>query len=453
MRPKLGHRGRWRGDDVRARRLTWLVVVCGLWVGAAWASNDAAVRRELEAHRTAATFDEADRHQEAAMKLLAGDVSPALRLDVESIECQEYSFENDDEDGKLWRQAEDGIARARKIGQVEAEARFELCAANLQMAHGDFESAGVRYQKALAVAQRRHSVGLEALARNLRGALASTRGLFRDAFVDLRRARDLYQSGGETANVMATTNSLASLYARLGDYSTALAYFRQVYSASKASMNDQDRSIVLANMATANDLLGDPDQAEALIEQSIASAERAGDLLQTAVSRLKQGRIRVHAGQFDAAGKVLQLAREHFQRQGDKERLAMTDLYLAEALAPLHRNKEALQHVQAARPVFESNRSLLNLAEAQNLEARLLAALGRDHEAYLVSEAARATSAQLGEQAEAYHRVLAQVALDEREQRAENSHLRQAVQAQQAMLVERDRAVHHRDLALPTTSG
>src|SRR5258705_12932846 len=118
-------------------RLTLMVAVIGLPMSAAWAaSDDAAVHRELEAHRTASTFDEADRHQAAALTLLKGDVSPALRLDVESIECQEYSFENDDEDGRLWRQAEAGIARSRKIGQVEAEARFDLCAGNLLMAHG-----------------------------------------------------------------------------------------------------------------------------------------------------------------------------------------------------------------------------------------------------------------------------------------------------------------------------
>jgi len=426
---------------VRARRLTLLLAVCGLRVSAAWAAaDDAAVRRELEAHRTAATFDEADRHQAAAMALLAKSVSPALRAEVESIECQEYSFENDDADGQLRRQADAGIVRAHALGQLDAEARFQLCAANLAMAHGEFDAADARYRQALAMAQQRHSLGLEALALNLRGALASTRGMFRDAFIDLRRARDLYQAAGEPANLMATTNSLASLYARLGDYSTALEYFRQIYAAAGATMNDQDRSIVLANMATANDLLGNSDQALVLIRQSIANAERAEDPLQIAVARMKAGRLLVHAGEFDAAQGELRRAREHFSRQGDKERLATTDLYLAEALAKLGKNSESLAHVQQARSIFEANRSLLNLAEAQNLEARLLSLMGRDHEAYLVSVNARSTSAQLAKQSDAYHQVLAQVALDEREQRAENSRLRQAVQVQQAMLSERDRA-------------
>lgn len=402
-------------------------------------ADDAAVRRELEAHRTAQTFDEADRHEEAAVHLLGPNVSAAVRDEVASIECEELSYEAEDPDGARWREAEAGVVRAQAGHQAATEARFHLCAGNVLMARGELDQAAARYQQALVTARRAHAISVEAIALNRRGSLASARGAFRDALVDLNRARDLFQAAGEPANLIGISNELAKLYTRLGDHATALAYFQRVYDAVAASANDSDISIILGNLATAEDLLGRQTEAMAHINESLRRAELAKDPLQIAVVRMKQGRILDHAKQFKPALAALTLARGHFLQQGDKERLALTDLYLAQALEPLGRPAEALARVQAARAAFAANQSLLNLAEAQTLEARLLSALGRDHEAYVVEQAGRRTSMQLAKQTSDYQMILTQAASDVREQQAENAALRREVQAQRQVISEKDR--------------
>jgi diguanylate cyclase (GGDEF)-like protein len=402
-------------------------------------SDDAAVRRELEAHRTATTFDDADSHQEAAVKLLGPGVAPAVREQVESIECQELSYEAEDPDGQLWRAAQAGVVQALATGDAATEARYHLCAGNILMARGEYDHAAARYEQALAKARKARSISVEAIALNLRGSLESARGAFRDALVDLNRAHDLFQAAGEPANLIGVSNELAKLYSRLGDNATALAYFQSVYTAVAATANDSDTSIILGNLATANDALGRQADAQAQISESLKRAELAKDPLQIAVVRMKQGRILDHAKQFGPALAALTLARKHFLEQGDKERLALTDLYLAQALEPLGQPAQALDHVQAARAAFEANQSLLNLAEAQTLEARLLSTLGRDHQAYVAEQAARATSMRLAKQANDYQMILAQAASATREQRAENARLRQQIQAQREVIGERDR--------------
>jgi diguanylate cyclase (GGDEF)-like protein len=410
--------------------------------------NDALIRAELRAYRHAQDFGQAARHFQRAKALLRRQTSAPVRLALDAVRCLEGSYENEDPDGQWRRLAESGMAAAQAAGAWSTQGQFTICAGNVRMAKSEFENARRWYQKALALARANGDRSLEADALNLLGTLASTRGEFREGLLDLIRARDLFIAQNQPVDALSVTNDLAVLYSRLGDHRQALVYYQAVATNLGPDAGPADRSALLGNMAASNEALGRHQQALTQVRQAKTLAEQSGDSLQLAMIQRLAGRILVSAEQPAAALAELVPAQRILSAQGDSERAAQADLYAAMALVQLRRPAEALPRAQSARAQFEQNQSLGNLNLAQTVEAKLLAAQGRFSEAYVMMDAAQQSGKQLSAQAHDYRLVTAQVALEVREQRAENQRLGNEVRAQQSVIAARDRTDRWQRVAL-----
>lgn len=412
------------------------------------ASNEAALRRELEAYRTAVNFGEADQHLQRAQALLRPDTAVPVRLALEATQCLDDSYENEDRNGHWQQIAATGMVAASALGASTIQGEFFNCAGNVLMAKGELDGAGVWYDKALNLALLRHDQSLEADALNLRGTLASARGEYRLALLDLIRAREMFTAQGKTVDALSVTNDLAVLYSRLGDHRQALVYYQAVSTHMDSDAGPADRSALLGNMAASNEALGDHVLALEQIQRAKALAGQSGDPLQLAMTQRLAGRILISSGQPAAALVELLPAQRYLFAQGDRERAAQADLYAAMALAKLGRPAEALLRTQAARKQFEQSESSGNLNLAQTFEARLLSDQGRFREAFVMMAAAQESARLLAAQVNDNRLISAQVAADVREQKAENVRLVSTLRAQQSVLSARDRTRRWQRVAL-----
>jgi len=440
-----------RGVAIRLIAMAALIACRSSVAAAPPTDADAALLRELHAYVHAATLDQAAKHLAQAERLAAAGITADARLVYDSVACLDHSFENEDTDGALARAAAEGKARAQAQGRSLEQVRFELCEGNLAMVRGELEQARAGYERGLELARRIGSEDAEAEALNLRGALASSRGAFREALMDLTAARTLFERAGRGADAAAASNDIAVLYARLGDHAQALRYYRDALRAVEGRESPADRAALLSNMAASSNALDRAEEADAELAEARRYADLAGDPMQIAFVQRIAGRVLLHRGQAREALAELEPARRYFAAQGDRERLAQIELSLAQAHESLGEQALALERVQRARAVFADNDSLLYLAPALDLEAKLLARADRLREAYAVAERARAASERLTRQVTDHRTITAQVALDLKRQQDENEQLRREVEAKQAVIDARDRARRWQGVAIASS--
>jgi len=317
----------------------------------------------------------------AAEEALAGideRVSPRQALRAHALLCDAYS-ENDHE--RASRHFEAGARLSAAAPYRAWRATFVACRGAIAEARGDVEAAATDYDEAIAIAEREQHEAFLADALFSRGHLRTLISRDAEALIDFERALSLYKGLGKDEHARTVTNSIASLFNRTGDYARAREYYLlSVYHLSQLDM-PRDLGVTLHNLGRTLENLGDLDGAENAYRRSLTAQQQAGYRRGIAYARRGLASVLNTRGNPRAALQEVREGREAAAAAEDARLSAMLALQQGSALVQLARYGEAEAELSDAVAAFSSLKSLPELRDAYEQQARLLAATGRWPEA------------------------------------------------------------------------
>jgi CHAT domain-containing protein len=208
-------------------------------------------------------------------------------------------------DSAVWRKLIQGAASS-KIGSLDDAERYlkeaeDLAKANhaellgevalkygtLLFWEGKPPAAESAYQRALELARAQKDVFLEASALTGLGAATTMQGHYDESVDWNRMAAEVGRSVGAQGSLAKALGNTGWSYIELGDYETALNFFKQAVEASIKSDLLSDATYWSAMIAWAHQGLGDDAGAETILKQVLPSA-RAQDDKRTLAQCLSQ---------------------------------------------------------------------------------------------------------------------------------------------------------------------
>ncbi|HEU0201799.1 MAG TPA: diguanylate cyclase, partial [Burkholderiaceae bacterium] len=276
--------------------------------------------------------------------------------------------------------AQTEVAQARALlprtTQPALRAGLLACEAELHEYAGQNARAIALLDEAVGVAQ---SAGDdETLADTLfrRGYLRGVLGEYALGFVDLRTAVQTYERLQMPHQVQNTTNGIATLYNRMGDYAQARHYYEASLKVQKAAGLTRDRAVTQYNLGRVLENLQEWDAAQRAFEDVLITSRQLGYVRGEAYALRGLASVR---NALNAPAEALALLSQAMalQQQAPDERLrAQILLQQGIALRGLNRAGESVAVLQQALQVFRKAGSLIEQSAAHGELARSLVALG-----------------------------------------------------------------------------
>lgn len=328
-----------------------------------------------EVEDTIGAYDEAERHLEEALLLLAPD-RPVDRSEILRRLGTLRAERRGDYAGALERY-EEGLHLLAGQRATGTHAGILLDLARISFRQGLYDRCTTYCQQAIELLSGATSAREEALAHSLTSLCLFRQHRYAEAIIAQQRALELRTAIQDTAGMAASLNSLGNVYKETGEWETA----RYCYG------------------------------------EALDACERTGDLGMAALMRFNLGDLAQKLGELPRA---LALAREvhaAFERLESPHHVGMAKILIGSTLLDLGRPHEAVLQLQDGLAIFEAQGFAEHLAEACQLLAQALLAAG-DRSAGLdclfrAEELARREDDRL--QQAICRRIRAELALDEGE--------------------------------------
>jgi len=298
-----------------------------------------------------------------------GDVLRELRY--RSMHC-DWSFDNDAK-GQL-AYAQDGLDRARRVGDAELQARFHYCRAAAQGQLGTTEDTLADYEAGIALSRQVENDRLLADGLGARGGMRSLLGEQARAIPDMLAAQRLYRRAGAGNDAESMLLDLAIAYRRIGDVDKAREYLRQneIFAGRLGDWN-QLASNLMQQGYLAEDQ-GRLDEALDVYRRVLALAKSNASQYSLGGAHLAMAYPYVLKRQYPQALQMLDHAEAEFAAVGDTSNQCMIDLRRGQAHAGLGQHQRALGEYNRAAIAIEhsGNRrylAMLYQARAATLEA------------------------------------------------------------------------------------
>ena len=174
-----------------------------------------------------------------------------------------------------------------KANHPELSGELALKRGTYHFFKGETEVAEMAYQKALHIAREQDDRFLETSALTGLGAVATKEGHYDESIDRDRSALELSQAIGARASLANILGNMGWNYTELGDYESALTYYKQAEEASVRSGLLSARISWLTSIAYAHQGLHDDGSAEAILKQALQLA-RTHDSKETLAQCLTQ---------------------------------------------------------------------------------------------------------------------------------------------------------------------
>jgi tetratricopeptide (TPR) repeat protein len=225
-------------------------------------------REVVQRAEVAARADpEASRHDaEDALRLLAIHPDADLEIRARLLLC-EYQAERDTAAAEREVGAATGLlSKATRPG---LRAGVLSCQGEIAETRGDNGKASAFYEEAVTVATAAHDDEMLATALFARGYLLGLQGLYAAGLSDLKRAQSLYFDLQMPHHALATLNSIAIQYNRMGDYAQARDMYSVALKAQRENGMLREQGVTLHNLGRAYENLREWDAAKQAFEQSL----------------------------------------------------------------------------------------------------------------------------------------------------------------------------------------
>jgi non-specific serine/threonine protein kinase len=249
-------------------------------------------------------------------------------------------------------------AAAWALANGEPEITLELDGALWRFWLARGAGTGLQGELAAALGSGEGDPALRAKALNAAGVLAGEAG-------DLPAARGSFEQALDLATQLADRKQMARTLMNLGvialytdDHATALARYQQAGDIWRELGDLRGQSVMCQNLAIVYELMGRPEQAMPLLEQSVELARAAGDGMHIAQTLVELGKHLVRHGSIDDRTPAL-------LREGLELAIALGERgHIIEGLEVL-----AAFSAQAGAPVIAAE--LIGAAEAERARAEV----------------------------------------------------------------------------------
>ena len=286
-------------------------------------------------------------------------------------------------------------ALRRELGDRRGLASSLRNLAQLAMVRGHFDAAQDNLAEAGALFEQLGDRGGAAAVDNELGLLAEERGNYAEALAAYKRALRGREATNDPQGSAESLNNIGFAHYQLGDYDNARVFWQQAREAFVAL--DDHNGIVRAdqNLGLLDLARGDWADARRRLEASLREARDRHMLEEAAVSLRNLAELALLQGELTAAARHLDEARRLFTERDDQRGLVDADLLQARLLAAAGRNGEVQSLLDGIRPALQES-SLEQRAIAALVEARLQRDAGNDRGADAALVRARALAEEAG---------------------------------------------------------
>ncbi|GGA68976.1 hypothetical protein GCM10011521_04020 [Arenimonas soli] len=283
----------------------------------------------------------------------------------------------------------------RELGDRRGLASSLRNLAQLAMVRGHFDAAQDHLAEAGALFEQLGDRGGAAAVDNELGLLAEERGNYAQALAAYKRALRGREAAKDPQGTAESLNNIGFAHYQLGDYDNARVFWQQAREAFVAL--DDHNGIVRAdqNLGLLDLARGDWPQAGRRLTGSLDQARARHMLEEAAVSLRNLAELALLQGELKTASTHLEEARRLFAERGDQRGLVDADLLQARLLAAAGRNDQVLSLLGQIRPALLES-SLEQRAIAALVDARLQRDAGNDRGAESALVRARALAEEAG---------------------------------------------------------
>ncbi len=297
------------------------------------------------------------------------------------------------------RMAEQGLRTARQSRDRKAIARYLGCKAYAQDVSGNISAASSAYDDAVRAAEPLGDQEIMANVLANRGENRQYLGRYDDALIDLNRAYDLYVAIGRVSGQRYTLNAIANLYSdpAVGEFDKAIEYYEQLMKGDQASGSKSAVATTLFNIASAYEEKSEFDAALRDFRRALEIDTLIADRDAIAEEERAIGRILTRQEKPQEALPYIDRAMHYFVETKDDDGVARTRLTRGIALSKLGRLDDSLRDLELARTHFESEGNLRFLAWIQQARADVFVARNDWKSAYQATNALRDAERKLDE--------------------------------------------------------
>ncbi|WP_223296205.1 tetratricopeptide repeat-containing diguanylate cyclase [Shewanella halifaxensis] len=258
---------------------------------------------------------------------------------------------------------------------------LELCQAWYTEQKGDVQLALKSYNQAINDAYALENLRLVADARGMRGYLHSYQGNFTQGLEDLLTAHSLYQSLNLPAWSRTSLYEIATSYRRLGDYKSAIRYFKKLKTSYIKSKNFDSANAISVSIAIAEEERGNLERAKILFEKGYKYWKSNNRELEQATVAVNIAGTLIKLGEFDQASQYLNEA-EPFILPTDEAFYSFMHLFRAQIYLANGQLPQAHKSIAYARSAFDRVKNLRGLTLLQMVQSQLFLKEGKWQQAY-----------------------------------------------------------------------
>lgn len=349
------------------------------------------------------------------------------------------AFDNDANGGYAY--AGRGIEQARRAGDLEAEANFQICRGLYQSRVTTERDALPAYEEGIRIARRLENGRLIADGLTWRGSAQSLLGEQAKALFDFLEAQRLYETVGSTTAAQSNLISIATIYRRLGEYDKAGDYLRQSMASAQRKQDKQEQMVVDLQLGFLATERGDAAAAVAPLQQALALARETGSRRSVGSALLALAESSNARQQYAEALQHLERAAGEFQAVSDKSNTGMLALQSAEAHAGLGQHELAAREFDIAEANVRHSNNMRYLAELYEERSKNQEALGKPSAALADLKLKMKADAALARMAKTQITILMSYQFDTERRELENRKLAadKALKEQQLAALERVR--------------
>jgi tetratricopeptide (TPR) repeat protein len=264
-----------------------------------------------------------------------------------------------------------------RFGQAETVNALGVAYSRLGQSDDAREQFGKAVELRRALGDRR---GVASSLRNL-AQLSTVQGRFDEARAQLDEARTLFAAIGDGEGLAAVDNELGLLAEERGDFTGAEAAFRRVLRARQASGDDYGVAESQDNLGFAQFALGDYDSAAVFWQQSLDGFRALEDNEGALRAQQNLGALETARGNWARARQLLSVSLATAERAQMLEETAVSRFYLAQLDLAEGRVGEALSAAQRAGALFVERKDRRGGIDVLLLRAQALLAVGAAAEA------------------------------------------------------------------------
>ena len=253
---------------------------------------------------------------------------------------------------KLVKVAEQGLALARGVGDPQAESEFLSAKAMALASEGKYLDAQPVFDEAIVVAEK---AGLIRSATGVMVAKAFVYGLLgrdTDSLDLLFKAHQRYVELGDEHSARTTMSAIGNAYthdrASREDLLKALSYHQQSVKPDAEKNSRHELANVYFNMGVVYQRLKDLPNAKLYVQKSMTLFRSLNDPIGMAFGNYRLGVLAGESGKWDEALSYLDNALPELVKAGDATMVFNTQRARAKALAYLDRRRDSLEALAGA---------------------------------------------------------------------------------------------------------